>query len=261
MAKDPLVTIVTPSYNQGRFLEETIRSVLNQDYPRLEYIIVDGGSKDNSVEIIRKYEHRMAWWVSEKDGGQADALNKGFAPAQGELMAWINSDDTYQPGAIREAVAYLQTHPEVRFVYGDANLMDVDSRVLGPFPARQTDYKRMLRGSVHIPQQSTFWQSDLWRQVGLFDTSLYFAFDYDFWVRVAKITPLVYTPRLWANFRLHSQAKTSLADSRCYSDMLLVLKRQGGSVWSPLGVKAYIRPLIYSWLPLRLRLWLRRWML
>src|SRR5512136_2224736 len=148
----PTVSIITPSFNQAHFIEETIRSVLAQDYPNLEYIIVDGGSTDGSVEIIQKYAGHLAWWVSEKDKGHADALNKGFAHARGDILAWLNSDDTYYPGAVAEAVTYLQSHPETGMVYGDADLTDNAGHVIGRFASRQTDYNRLLRGSVHIPQ-------------------------------------------------------------------------------------------------------------
>src|SRR5512139_1414374 len=139
----PLVSIITPSYNQARFLETTIRSVLDQDYPNLEYLIVDGGSTDGSREIIQRYSDRLAWWVSERDQGQTDAINKGFARARGEILAWLNSDDTYLPGAIQGAVDFLQDHPGVGMVYGDANLIDEQSNVIGKFPARQTDYNKL----------------------------------------------------------------------------------------------------------------------
>ncbi len=151
----PLVSIITPSFNQAPFIEETILSVLNQDYANLEYLIVDGGSTDGSVEIIRRYasdpsyKDRLVWWVSEKDQGQTDAINKGFGRARGEILAWINSDDTYLPNAVSEAVAFLQSHSEAgRFksavmVYGDANLVDESGAILGRFPARQTDYRRL----------------------------------------------------------------------------------------------------------------------
>lgn len=254
----PLVSIVTPSFNQAAYLEETLRSVLDQDYPNIEYILVDGGSTDGSQEIIQRYADRLAWWVSEKDRGQTDAINKGFAHAHGEILAWLNSDDTYLPGAVAQAVAYLQAHPEAGMVYGDANLVDESGAVIGKFPARQTDYRRLRRGYVHIPQQAAFFRADLWRQVGPLDPSFYFAMDYDLWVRLAGQAPLHYLPSLWANFRLHAAGKSLVSDDRCWPEMLRVHYREGGTPFSWLVFKAKIRPLLYAWLPLRLRLRLRR---
>jgi len=253
----PRVSIVTPSFNQARFLEETIRSVLEQDYPNIEYIVVDGGSSDESLQIIQRYQSRFAWWVSEPDRGQTDALNKGFERASGEILAWINSDDTYLPGAIREGVAFLEAYPSVGMVYGDANLVNERGRIVGQFPARQTDYRRLLRGSVHIPQQATFFRSSVWKRVGPLDYSIFFAMDYDLWVRIAKIAPIQYYPRLWANFRLHDSGKTVLNDDRCYPEMLRIYQREGGGWFSWLRLRWYARSLFYAWLPLRLRIWLR----
>jgi glycosyltransferase involved in cell wall biosynthesis len=240
----PLVSIVTPSYNQARYLQSTIRSVLEQDYSSLEYIIVDGDSTDGSVDIIRRYADRLAWWVSEKDRGQTDAINKGFAHAHGEILAWLNSDDTYQPGAVAEAVAFLCSQPEVGLVYGDANFIDENGCVIGRFPAAQTDYRRLRRGYVHIPQQASFWRADLWHKVGPLDPSFYFAMDYDLWVRLAAQAPVQYTPRLWANFRLHTQGKTIAADDRCWPEMLKAHYRDGGSWFSVIVAKYYIRRLV-----------------
>ncbi len=236
-----LVSIVTPSYNQARFLEATIQSVLQQDYPHIEYFVIDGGSSDGSQEIIERYADRLAGWVSETDQGQTDAINKGFTRARGEVLAWLNSDDTYQPGAVREAVEYLQSHPEAGMVYGDTNFIDEDGRVIGRFPARQTDYRRLRQGYVHIPQQASFFRTELWRQVGPLDPSFYFAMDYDLWVRLAGRAPLVYLPRLWANFRLHGGGKTVAADDRCWPEMLRVHLRDGGSRFSILYAKFLLR--------------------
>lgn len=258
MIPQPLVSIVTPSYNQADFLEETILSVLAQDYPNLEYIIIDGGSTDGSLEIIQKYEKCLAWWVSEPDQGQTDAINKGFAHANGEILAWINSDDTYEPWAVREAVEYLQSHPETGMVYGDARLIDEIGKTLGLFPARQTNYHKLLKGYVHIPQQSSFFRASLWNNVGPLDPTFYFAMDYDLWVRVAKVAPLQYYPRIWSNFRLHQSGKTSISDDRCWPEMMRVFQREGGSRFSIMGIKAALRPYLYAWLPQNFRLWLRR---
>jgi glycosyltransferase involved in cell wall biosynthesis len=255
---NPLVSIVTPSFNQAEYLDETIQSVLSQDYRNLEYIIIDGGSTDGSGEIIKRYQDRFSWWVSEPDMGQTDAINKGFQRAKGDIFAWLNSDDTYHPGAVAEAVNFLMDNPEVGMVYGDADLVDECGNFLGRFPARQTDYKKLLRGSVHVPQQAAFFRSELWRQVGPLDPGFYFAMDYDLWVRLAKISRLRYHPRLWANFRLHGGAKTTSSDDRCYPEMLSVYRREGGGPLSVLAFKAWVRTHFFAKLPLKTRLLLRR---
>ncbi|GAB4498168.1 MAG: hypothetical protein OHK0052_11060 [Anaerolineales bacterium] len=260
MNNPPLVSIVTPSYNQARFLEQTIQSVLSQDYPQVEYWVMDGGSNDGSVDILRKYDAQLAGWVSERDKGQTDAINKGFARATGQIFAWLNSDDYYYPGAIRAAVDFLQANPAVGMVYGNADLVDESGTRLGDFPARQTDYARLLTGSVHIPQQAAFWRADLWRQIAPLDESFYFAMDYDLWVRLAKLAPIVYTPQKWAAFRLHGSGKTSLSDDRCWPEMLKVQQRETGKFFSKMRIKYYLRRTFYAWLPLSVRLRLRRFM-
>jgi glycosyltransferase involved in cell wall biosynthesis len=238
------VSIVTPSYNQAAYIEATMRSVWQQDYPSIEYLIVDGGSTDGTPDILRRYADRLAWWVSERDQGQTDALNKGFARATGDILAWINSDDTYEPGAVAAAVDYLIQHPDVGMVYADTNFIDDHGRPIGRFPAAQTDYSRLRQGYVHIPQQATFFRAELWRQVAPLDPDFYFAMDYDLWVRLAKLAPFAYLPgRTWANFRLHSGAKTIAADDRCWPEMLKVHYRDGGSFFAPIVAKYYLRRL------------------
>ena len=239
-----LVSIVTPSFNQNRYIEKTIQSVLAQDYPQIEYMIIDGGSTDGTVEVIKNYEDQLAWWVSEKDRGQTDAINKGFARARGDILAWINSDDTYEPNAVGAAVRYLQEHPDVGMVYGDCNYINESGKVIGRFKSAQTDYRLLRQGHTHIPQQTMFFRAELWKQVGPLDPSFYFAMDYDLWTRIAARATIKYIPQTWANFRLHTSGKTVLADDRCWPEMMRVHYRDGGSFFSVIVAKYYLRKML-----------------
>jgi glycosyltransferase involved in cell wall biosynthesis len=253
----PLISVVTPSFNQARFLERTMESVLGQDYPHIEYVVVDGGSTDASPEIIRKYASRLAWWVSEPDTGQTDAINKGFAHARGDILAWLNSDDTWLPGAAAAAVEAFSQYPDCGLIYGAANYIDEQDRVIGRFPAAQTDHRLLRQGYVHIPQQAAFFRADLWRTVGPLDPSFYFAMDYDLWTRIAGSARLKFIPHVWANFRIHGAAKTIASDERCWPEMLRVHYRDGGSPFAIIVAKSHLR----RWLAPLLRQRRRRMLL
>lgn len=254
MTNLPLVSIITPSFNQAQFLEQTIQSVLGQDYPQIEYIIVDGGSTDGSVGMIKKYEGRLAWWVSEQDQGQTDAINKGFAHSKGEVLAWINSDDTYNPRAVGQAVKYLMENPDVAMVYADCNFINEAGQVIGKFNSKQTDYRRLREGYVHIPQQTMFFRAKYWQELGPLDPSFYFAMDYDLWTRIASKAPIKYLAgQTWANFRIHDLGKTTTHDDRCWPEMLRVHYRDGGGFFSLIVAKYYLRKIIGSLWKWRIR--------
>ncbi|HND49767.1 MAG TPA: glycosyltransferase family 2 protein [Anaerolineales bacterium] len=242
----PLVTIVTPSFNQVDYLEATIKSVLEQSYPHIEYIIMDGGSTDGSVDIIKKYEGKLGYWESVKDKGQTDAINKGFNRAKGDILAWLNSDDTYaNPNAIADAVNFLVANPEVAMVYADCDFINEQGQVIGKFASRQTDYAKLRTGYVHIPQQTMFFRAKYWKELGPLDPSFYFAMDYDLWVRIAKHAPIQYLPgKTWANFRIHTSSKTNVNDERGWKEMLRVHYRDGGSFFSSIVAKYYLRKII-----------------
>lgn len=252
-AELPLVSIVTPSYNQVEYLEETIQSILTQDYPLIEYIIIDGGSTDGSLKVIQRYADRLAHWVSESDLGQTDAINKGFGLATGSIYAWLNSDDTYNPGAVREAVDYLRMHPEVGMVYGSAYYIDGQGERVGRYPAKATDYNGLRRGVNTVCQQSMFFRAELWDEVGPLDPSFYYAMDYDLWVRLARIAPIAFNDRFWANFRLHADSKSMTAAARCWPEIMRVHFRDGGSRFSLIYAKYLLRRLLEPVMPWRLR--------
>jgi glycosyltransferase involved in cell wall biosynthesis len=207
MAEFPLVSIVTPSFNQAAFLEQTIQSILSQDYPNLEYWVIDGGSTDGSVSIIRGYADRLSGWLSEPDQGQGDAINKGFRRSRGEVIAWLNSDDIYRPGAIRRAVEVLQTNPEVGLVYSDVDSIDAQGEV---FNRMRYDHWQLedLMAFHMLGQVSVFFRRSVLEKAGLLDLSYHFLLDHHLWLRMALENRLKYVPgEVWAAARMHPGAK------------------------------------------------------
>jgi len=204
--RPPLVSVVTPSFNQARFLRDTIRSVIEQDYPNIEYLIVDGGSTDSSVEIIQEYAGRVAWWVSEKDKGQAEAINRGMARANGEIVAWLNSDDLYLPGAVNQAVIALQENPQAGMVFGNAITIDVEGRLLNLLAFPDWGLKDFI-GFRIICQPAVFMRRALYEQVRGLDLDYHYMLDHHLWIRLAGLAPVKHITTIWAAARHHAAAK------------------------------------------------------
>jgi GT2 family glycosyltransferase len=204
----PRITIVTPSFNQGEFIEETIRSVLLQGYPNLEYIVIDGGSTDSSLAIIEKYSPWLSFWVSEQDAGQSDAINKGWRRATGEIMAWLNSDDVYAPSVLRQ-VALVREKATDRFLwYGLCNCFD-EERLVGTYGAFYDVVGSLALGRVaNIGQPAAFVSRSGLERVGLLNVGLRQSMDKDLWQRLAATGGCLFVPEVWAMFRVHQQQLT-----------------------------------------------------
>lgn len=209
LSPQPLVSIVTPSYNQADFLEQTIRSVLEQDYPRIEYMVMDGASTDDSVEIIKKHAEKLSWWVSEKDSGQGEAINKGLARANGEILAWLNSDDYYLPNAISSAIKTFQQNPDVVLVYGDMLAVDDDGQTFNTLKYGQLSLEDLLCFQI-IGQPAVFFRREALEKAGVLDTTFHFLLDHHLWIRIAQQGKILHVPQTWAAARYHSQAKNRL---------------------------------------------------
>lgn len=204
----PKVSIIIPSLNQARYLEECILSVLGQDYPNIEYLVMDGGSTDGSVAIIQEYSPRLAGWVSRPDGGQAAALNAGLRRATGEIWAWMNADDAYLPGAVGRAVAWLGTHPDVDILYGDCLVVDEHGQRQRYFRAPEFRLQSTLTGAIGIPSGSAFIRRAVFERVGGFDESLHYALDSNYWLRAALMCTFAHLPEPLSLYRIHPAAKT-----------------------------------------------------
>ncbi len=202
----PLFSIVTPSYNQAAYLEQTLRSVLEQDYPAVEYLVADGASTDGSVEVISRYAARLAWWVSEPDGGQAEAINKGFARARGEYIAWLNSDDLYLPGALSAAARAFEEHPEAGLVFGDVVSIDAAGQAFNVMTFGPRSLEDLLCFNI-ISQPGVFLRRSLLERAGLLDPSYHYLLDHHLWLRAAALAPALYLPQRMAAARFHPAAK------------------------------------------------------
>ena len=201
-----LVSIITPSFNQAPFLEQTILSVLDQDDCDIEHLVVDGGSTDGSVDMIRRYAHRLTWWVSEKDSGQAEAVNKGAARAHGEIIAWLNSDDTYLPGAVRAAVDVFKSHPDVVMVYGDMLAVEEHGYVINTLHYRPLSLEDLLCFQI-IGQPAVFMRRDAFVKSGGLEPTLHFLLDHQLWIKLAAQGEILHVDETWATARYHAQAK------------------------------------------------------
>lgn len=206
------VSIVTPSYQQAPFLEAAIRSVLEQDYPDIEYFVIDGGSTDGSVDIIRRYEGRLAGWVSERDEGQGEAVNKGFSRASGDVIGWVNSDDLFQPGAVRAAVESLLRNPQAGMVYGDVVSIDGEGRPFNVMTYAPWTLDDLMQFNI-LGQPAVFMRRSVLQQAGFLDPTFHYMLDHHLWLRMAMRAPIVYVPQRLAAARYHPAAKNiALAD-------------------------------------------------
>ena len=207
----PKITIVTPSLNQAHYIEQTILSVLNQNYPNLEYIIIDGGSTDGSVEIIKKYADKLAYWISEPDKGMYDAIQKGFDKSTGEIMAWLNSDDLYHPKAFFSVANIFQSFPNIKWLTGIAVSFDeVGSVIHVTDVPRWSKYRYYNTNEGYIQQESTFWNRELWDKIGAkINTNCRYAGDFDLWMRFFDYEKLYYIPTLIGGFRERSSIQLS----------------------------------------------------
>lgn len=220
------ISIITPSFNQGRFIEETILSIKNQSYKNVEHIIIDGGSTDDTIDIIKKYEKTYNMkWISEKDEGQADAINKGFKKSTGNILTWLNSDDTYNKNALAEVASKFNSNSNCMFIYGSANIID-DSNNMIKAAHEVEDYNRkLLEKRDYISQPSTFYRKELIDRIGLLDKNLYWTMDWDLWLRASKICNLDKVNFTFANMRVYEGIKTLTKIDKRSMEMNRVLKK------------------------------------
>lgn len=244
----PKISIVVPSFNQGRFIAATLKSIVDQNYPNLQLIVVDGGSQDETVEVIKQYASHIDWWVSEPDSGQTEAINKGFTRSNGEIMAWINSDDLAAPGSLFRVADWFVAHPETDVVYGDRLLIDenggeVSRWILPPHSRRVLDW------ADFIPQETLYWRRSAWNLVGArLDESFRFAMDWDFLLRLSsKQVNFEHLPFFLGMFRVHQNQKTSSQMTSVGQQEMQMLRRRS------LGYTPTRWQLIFNTVPFLLR--------
>ena len=223
----PLVSVVTPSYNKSSFIEETILSVRNQTYPRIQHIVVDGGSTDETLEILSKYDDSLIW-ISEPDEGQSDAINKGWKMAEGEILAYLNADDTYMPWAVQTAVEYLAENPDVGMVYADADFTNEHGEVTRHYQVGEFDLSRILCSYDDlflVPQPTVFFRKEVLDRVGYLDKNLHLTMDLDFWIRISLKFRIGHIPQILATMRFYPESKSVSQSYRAVDDCLRVVDK------------------------------------
>ncbi len=233
----PRISLVTPSYQQAHYLEETIRSILDQDYPNLEYLVMDGGSVDGSVDIIRRYEDRLAYWQSCPDGGQAAAVRAGLERADGEIMGWLNSDDLIFPGTLAYVADYFRRHPDVDVVYGHRVILNESGFETGRWILPPHD-PELLPWADFIPQECTFWRRKIYERVGGMDPDFRFALDWDLFLRFQKAgARIVRLPYFMGGFRVHPEQKNAVTiGTDGFQEMRKIRERALGEVFQRGGL-------------------------
>lgn len=231
---DLKISVVVPSYNQARFLEGTLLSVLRQNYPALELIVIDGGSTDGSVDIIKRYERHIEHWVSEPDGGQTKGLIKGFNRATGAIQCWLNSDDLLAAGCLREVADYFRRNPEVDMVFGDALWIDEQGAPLRE--QREIPFNRFIWMYTHnyIPGMSAFWRSEIYRRVGGLNPAFELAMDADLWIRFADVGQIEHVSRLWSYMRFYPEQKNRALREQSNEEDIAIRARYWGTSKPPL---------------------------
>lgn len=223
----PKISIVTPSYNQGAYIEETIRSILLQNYPNFEYIIIDGGSKDNSIDTIEKYSPWISFWVSEPDNGQSHAINKGLSRATGQILTWINSDDFYAPNALYHIAKNWQQG--IGILIGVGHIINTGKEILYTPQEQELSYEKLrywIRGN-DFTQPAAFFSIEAWEEAGPLDEDLFFCMDVDLWLKISKKFPILQIPETLAYAYSHENAKTTAFREKMMMETILMLARNG----------------------------------
>lgn len=256
----PLVSIITPSLNQGQFIRDTIESVLSQDYRAIEYIVMDGGSTDGTLDILQRYAGRLHW-KSASDHGQADAVNRGLRLAKGDIIGWLNSDDTYHPGAVKAVVEHLLSHPDTAVVYGDAHYIDEHHTVIGTYPTEDFNLNRLAE-ACFICQPTAFIRRDALDAVGGMDPLLRYCMDYDLWIRLGRQFRFDRLHRVLAHSRRYPTTKSFSRRDELFNEIYTVAERSFGRVSPHWRVcRLYYRLVDFSWPVTRWVLWPARAML
>jgi glycosyltransferase involved in cell wall biosynthesis len=220
------LSIITPSYNQGPFIERTIQSVLSQGIPDLEYIICDGGSTDDTLEILKRFQDHLNW-ISEKDKGQADAVNKGIQNTSGEIIGWINSDDIYYPGALANVLDFFENNPSIEVIFGDANHIDENDQPIEPYYTEDWNYER-LKDVCYLCQPAVFFRRRVVEKKGLLDVDLRYCMDYEYWLRLGTDTVFYHLKKLLAGSRMYKHNKTLGSRVAVHLEILKMTQRKFG---------------------------------